>query len=59
MKKSVATIGVRVVLVALMLGAMAGCKLFGGSSGGSAAPTAVQGVETPSSISVVSANNAN
>ena len=59
MKKSVATIGVRVVLVALMLGAMTGCNWFGSKSSGSSTPTAVQGIETPSSISVVSANNTN
>lgn len=58
MNKSVAMQSVRVVLAALMLGAVSGCKWFGSSSGGST-PTAVQGVETPTSISVVSANNAN
>lgn len=51
--------GAQLTLAALLLGLVSGCKLFGGSSGGSSTPAAVQGVETPTSISVVSANNAN
>jgi hypothetical protein len=50
--------GVLVVLVILAL--MSGCKLFGGGGGSSSASSAtVEGVATPSSVSVVSATNAN
>jgi hypothetical protein len=50
--------GVLVVLVILAL--MSGCKLFGGGGGSSSASSAtVEGVATPSSVSVVTATNAN
>ena len=52
--------GVLFVLVILAL--MSGCKLFGGGGGGSsssASSETVTGVATPSSVSVVSATNAN
>lgn len=51
--------GVLVVLVILAL--MSGCKLFGGGGGGgsSASSATVEGIATPSSVSVVSATNAN
>jgi hypothetical protein len=41
---------------------MSGCKLFGGGGGGgssSASSATVEGIATPSSVSVVSATNAN
>jgi len=51
--------GVLVVLVILAL--MSGCKLFGGGGGGSssASSATVEGIATPSSVSVVTATNAN
>jgi len=50
-----------VLVVLVILALMSGCKLFGGGGGGSssASSATVEGVATPSSVSVVSATNAN
>jgi hypothetical protein len=51
-----------VLLVLAILALMSGCKLFGGGGGGgssSASSATVEGIATPSSVSVVSATNAN
>lgn len=50
-----------VLLVLAILALMSGCRLFGGGGGGSsstAASATVEGVATPSSVSVVTATNA-
>jgi len=50
-----------VLVVLVILALMSGCKLFGGGGGGSssASSATVEGVATPSSVSVVTATNAN
>lgn len=49
-----------VLLVLAVLALTAGCKIGGGgSSSSSAAPSTVTGVATPSTVSVVTATNAN
>lgn len=54
-----------VFFILAILALMSGCKLFGGSSSDSASSSSsttsstVQGVDTPSSVSVVTATNAN
>lgn len=49
--------GVLFVLMILVL--TAGCHIGGGGSSSSSSTPAVTGVATPSSVSVVTANNAN
>jgi hypothetical protein len=51
----------RVLVVLAILALISGCKLFGGGGGGSssASSSTVEGVTTPSSVSVVTATNAN
>lgn len=56
MSKYVAMACRRVVLIVAVL-ALTACK--GGGGGGSSSSSAVEGVATPSSVSVVSATNAN
>ena len=50
-----------VLVVLVILALMSGCKLFGGGGGGSssASSATVEGIATPSSVSVVTATNAN
>lgn len=49
-----------VLLVLVILALMSGCKLFGGGGGSSSASSAtVEGIATPSSVSVVTATNTN
>lgn len=49
-----------VFLVLAIVALLTGCKLFGskGGSSSSSSSSTVQGVATPSSVSVVTANNA-
>jgi len=50
-----------VLVVLVILALMSGCKLFGGGGGGSssASSATVEGIATPSSVSAVTATNAN
>ncbi len=49
-----------VLLVLMVLALMAGCKIGGGGGGSSSSSSsAVSGVTTPTTVSVVTANNAN
>ncbi len=48
-----------VLFVLAILALISGCKLFGGGGSSSSSSSTVEGVATPSSVSVVTATNAN
>ena len=48
-----------ILLVLAVLALTAGCKIGGGGSSSSSSASAVTGVATPTTVSVVTANNAN